>query len=166
MTKTSRFPLGLAPLLILDRPGAAYPYRLASDWVYLWPGLPSRGWRPADIVVPAGFRTDLLSIPRILWPLLAPTGPGAPAALPHDWLYAIGEGPRERADRIFLDAQLDSGCPRWLAELRYRAVRLAGGPTWRDYDPEERSADLILGAEAMDRFRRLEIESFDAATRG
>ncbi|NOX56525.1 MAG: DUF1353 domain-containing protein [Planctomycetes bacterium] len=41
----------------------------------------------ADVEVPAGFETDLASIPRIAWTVVAPWDV-APAAVVHDYLYA------------------------------------------------------------------------------
>jgi len=38
------------------------------------------------ITVPAGYRTDFASIPRLVWPLLPPVGRGGKAAIIHDWL--------------------------------------------------------------------------------
>lgn len=42
----------------------------------------------SDIIsVPAGFVTDLATIPRIFWTLLPPDGKYAKAAIIHDYLY-------------------------------------------------------------------------------
>src|SRR4051812_2279337 len=39
------------------------------------------------IVAPAGFVTDLASIPRIVWSVYPPDGPWVKAAIIHDFLY-------------------------------------------------------------------------------
>ena len=91
------------------------------------------GTYPSDevICVPAGFVTDLASIPRLLWPLLPPQGRYAKAAILHDWLYALGpagdEAARRRADDIFAEAMAVLGCPAWQRWVIHRAVRLFGG---------------------------------------
>lgn len=53
--------------------------------------------------VPHGFKTDLASIPRIMWPVFSPSDYDsiAPAVL-HDWHYCCVAGiTRKRADDIF-----------------------------------------------------------------
>ncbi|MFV2733470.1 DUF1353 domain-containing protein, partial [Escherichia coli] len=43
---------------------------------------------PVDVIaVPAGYVTDLASVPRILWSVFPPHGRYAKAAIIHDWLY-------------------------------------------------------------------------------
>jgi hypothetical protein len=39
------------------------------------------------LTIPAGFKTDLSTVPRILWPLFAPYGDFIRAAIVHDWMY-------------------------------------------------------------------------------
>lgn len=39
------------------------------------------------IIVPAGFVTDLASVPRMVWSFYPPDGPWAKAAIIHDFLY-------------------------------------------------------------------------------
>lgn len=91
---------------------------------------------PERVVVPAGFLTDFASIPRALWWLFHPTGPWAPAALVHDWLYhspVVQSGDtsrtvdREEADRIFLEAMAVMGVSAFVRRVMFRAVRLFGG---------------------------------------
>lgn len=90
------------------------------------------GAYPSDEVirVPAGFETDLASIPRLFWPLWPPQGRYAKAAILHDWLYAQGpagdEAARRRADAIFLEAMAVLGCPIGQRYPIYAAVRLFG----------------------------------------
>lgn len=91
------------------------------------------------IIVPAGFETDLASIPRMAR-LLAPKNDShrAPAVV-HDWLCrtATSHAERKRADRIFLEAMQDVDDCRecfWAVGLwrgfrrraMYGAVRLQG----------------------------------------
>lgn len=84
-----------------------------------------------DIVVPAGFKTDFASVPRIFWPIFPPDGPHAKAAVVHDMLYQTrglhGEYTREECDEIFADAMTLLGVQSWRAWVMYRAVRRFGG---------------------------------------
>lgn len=62
-----------------------------------------------SITVPAGFPSDLASIPRILWSLLPPDGDYSQAAVLHDWL-CVKKGKVERqynskeVSKIFLES--------------------------------------------------------------
>jgi hypothetical protein len=89
----------------------------------------------ATIRVPAGFITDLASIPRVLWRLLPPIGRYNRAAVIHDFLYAQHRGgsdaiTREQADGILYEAMTDSGVDpvtRWLV---WAGVRIGGWAAW------------------------------------
>lgn len=81
--------------------------------------------------VPEGFITDLGSIPRLFWSLVPPFGPGTPAYLVHDWLYA-----KQGCKRI----QVDDCLLRLLTALKvdyfsryaiYWNVRTFGWFAWR-----------------------------------
>jgi hypothetical protein len=66
------------------------------------------------IVVPAGFRTDFASIPRLFWPLIGhPAGRYAQAASLHEWLYRNHLVSRAESDRIFHEAMGTLGVPAW-----------------------------------------------------
>jgi hypothetical protein len=97
-------------------------------------------WNGILINVPAGFYTDLATIP---WPLVGI--PGASrfghhnrACVIHDWLYMRRgrldyegvEMTRREVDRLFLDLMLEDGVVAWKAYTMWAAVRLS--PTnWR-----------------------------------
>lgn len=69
------------PTRIWQRP----QFRLCADWQFsLDDGLP--------IIVPAGFITDLASIPRLMWvvPGFSPTGPLLCGSIAHDFFYQYG----------------------------------------------------------------------------
>ncbi len=81
--------------------------------------------------VPAGFVTDFASIPAFAQFLIQPFGRHAPAAVIHDFLYAIGTPKaRKYADLLFLHAMRDAGVPAFRRRLMYAAVKLGG---WRGY---------------------------------
>lgn len=81
----------------------------------------------SDVIeVPAGFVTDLASVPRIFWTLLPPDGKYAKAAIIHDYLYDNALRTKKEADRIFLDGMTVLGVPKWKRVLMYQAARLFG----------------------------------------
>lgn len=80
------------------------------------------------VVVEKGFKTDLASIPKILWPVFNPYELNAmkPAIL-HDWLYFCPRGfTRKESDDIFYASLIDNSVHPAKAYLYYIAVRLFG----------------------------------------
>ncbi|EEP1514396.1 DUF1353 domain-containing protein [Salmonella enterica] len=85
----------------------------------------------SDVIeVPAGFVTDLATIPRIFWAFMPPDGKYAKAAIIHDYLYDNALRTKQEADRIFLDGMKVPGVPRWKRTIMYWTVRLFG---WGNY---------------------------------
>jgi hypothetical protein len=100
-----------------------YKFRLVEPFEY-YIGLDDEH-KQAVYRVPAGFETDLASVPRWLWALVPPHGKYAKAAILHDWLiteYPFGAA-RVFADRMFYDAMLVLQVPKLQAKLMYWAVR-------------------------------------------
>lgn len=88
------------------------------------------------VQVPNDFDTDLASIPRWLWFLIAPTRSDiiAPAIL-HDFLYACHFGyTRPEADEIFYSALIGNGVSNFRASEMYYAVRIFGGKHYSEVD--------------------------------
>jgi hypothetical protein len=93
--------------------------------------------------LPAGYRFDGASVPRIARPLIDRLQLGAMAPAFHDSLYHGGgvmvagwQMPRTRmtraqADALFLRHMQEDGVPRVRAQWAYRAVRWFGGSSWR-----------------------------------
>jgi len=85
-----------------------------------------------EVVVLAGFTTDLLSAPRlpfIFWAL----GDAAPkASVIHDWLYQVQNIARPEADGIFLEAMAEEGMWWWRRRLIWMGVRIGGGIRWEE----------------------------------
>jgi hypothetical protein len=82
------------------------------------------------VTVPAGFETDLASIPRIAWPVISPMKSYLvqPAIL-HDWMYHVSCGySRYESDVIFYEAMRVEGVSGFKAGLIYYAVRWFGWP--------------------------------------
>ena len=98
------------------------------------------------ITVPAGFVTDLASIPRWAWTVLPPDGPWVKAAVIHDFLYQTqGDGKwkghpsgnsrpeaytRAEADGILRDAMEDRGVGPLARNIIWAAVRIGGSGGW------------------------------------
>lgn len=84
------------------------------------------------ITVPAGFETDLASIPRMVRgvPGFAPTGLSRRPAVLHDYLYASGDRSRRAADVLFYYALRAETVPEPIARIYFRAVRLGGAGAW------------------------------------
>lgn len=94
--------------------------------------------RAGEMVIPAGFQTDLASIPQALWWLLPPYGKAANAAILHDFRYVnctyadITSHTRARTltDLFFYQDMVRDGVPGWQAWLMYQAVRWFGRGHW------------------------------------
>lgn len=94
------------------------------------------------ITVPAGFVTDLASIPRLLSPALAPDGPWVEAAVTHDALYYTRGGlnlwhgrrvisratpySRAESDDILREAMADIGVGVVQRNIIWSGVRVGG----------------------------------------
>lgn len=96
------------------------------------------GWRPnagdeqhyAPIDVPAGFVTDLASIPWYLWSWLPNDGPYMHAAIIHDWIYWDQSRSREEADNILWIDMTDLGVGYLTRQMIYQAVSRFGQGAW------------------------------------
>jgi hypothetical protein len=87
------------------------------------------------IEAPAGFRTDLASIPRLFrnLPAFDPNGASRRPAVIHDWLYSSRVGyryGRDFADSFLRTALLAEGAGIWAARAFYWAVRVGGASHW------------------------------------
>ncbi|ELH3242194.1 DUF1353 domain-containing protein [Salmonella enterica] len=81
----------------------------------------------SDVIsVPAGFVTDLASVPRIFWALLPPDGKYAKAAIIHDYMYDNALRTKKEADLIFLDGMAVLGVSKWKRIIMYLAVWFFG----------------------------------------
>jgi hypothetical protein len=84
-----------------------------------------------SIEVPAGFITDMGSVPRIFWWLIDPWGPPAKAFIIHDYLYSTKERSRLVSDAILLEAMEVCGVDPVTRWLIYRGVRIGGWVPWK-----------------------------------
>ena len=95
-----------------------------------------------EIIVSEGFKTDLASVPRMLWAFISPWDI-ARAAVVHDFLYSqcreystktafdsfLWKNVRRISDKIFLMAMdaAEPSVPSWKKKSAYYAVRAFGG---------------------------------------
>jgi hypothetical protein len=88
-------------------------------------------WKPdgADaerfqrVDVPAGFVTDLASVPSIFWTALPRDGAYLHAAIVHDYAYWTQSGTRDLADEIFRIGMGELEVPGWQVVAIYEALR-------------------------------------------
>lgn len=92
-------------------------------------------WGRYSFRLPAKFRTDLASIPRLLRWLIPQIGRHIQAAIVHDLLYrwpSVRQGlTRAQVDKMFLDAMEFLGVPLWKRQLMYAGVRAGGWASWK-----------------------------------
>lgn len=85
--------------------------------------------------IPSNFQTDLASIPKIVWPIMAPAHSSLirPAII-HDWLYRkTCEFTRLQTDLIFYHMLKNDGVSTFRASTMYYAVRFFG---WNYYNED------------------------------
>lgn len=82
------------------------------------------------ILVPAGFQTDLASVPRLPLIYWLTGDTSSAAAVVHDWLYQSHEVDRKTADRILEEASAVTGVPWWRRKLMFWGVRIGGSTHW------------------------------------
>lgn len=108
--------------------------RVGPDGKRLWellspfPAVTSLG----IIEAPAGFVTDLASVPRILWPAFSPFDDYLESAIPHDWGYSPlnDRFTRRQIDDMMLELMFNTGVSDHRRNAVYTAVRRFG---WRNY---------------------------------
>lgn len=79
------------------------------------------------ITVPAGFKTDLASVPRLPVVYWLTGATSNEAAVVHDFLYSMPKFPRALADAVLREASEVTGVPWWRRQAMWSAVRLFGG---------------------------------------
>ena len=87
------------------------------------------------VIIPNGFISDGMSVPRILWRLLSPPiyGETLIPSIVHDWLYCECYCSRKEADLYYYHGLLDNGYPKWKSILTYIGVRLFGASHYGRY---------------------------------
>ena len=124
----------VGPLQFQDDDGL--PFTLLADLAYITDvrnGAPGGVGVGLTIRVPAGFKTDLASIPQALWNVLPPVGRYDRAAVVHDFLYRNNGVTRKQADDVLLEAMEVLGVRATQRWVIYAGVRLGGWKPWSNY---------------------------------
>lgn len=98
-----------------------------GQWVVTRPLVYESDVAGMTITVPAGFQTDLASVPRLPVVYLLTGGTSNEAAVVHDYLYSTGIVSRKIADAVLSEASKVTGVPAWRRGLMWAAVRIFGG---------------------------------------
>lgn len=96
------------------------------------------------VIVPPGFRTDLASIPRVLWNILPPVGKYDAAAVVHDYLYQTGGVSRAQADAVLREAMAVCGVGAFTRFTIYAGVRVGGLAIWRRYRARDAETEKLV----------------------
>lgn len=115
------------PAAHVDWVGPGYNFELADDY-----RLEIDEW---VIEIPAGFRFNAASVPRVAWAVISPLDLGIISVLVHDWTYAgrpVEGMSRSEADSLFKRLMKLEGVPWWKRQVAYGAVRAFGGERWGD----------------------------------
>lgn len=130
--------IGEVDLRILDDPGELFA--VINDFAFQSDSL-------GLIPVPAGFVTDLASVPRLPFAYLIVGGKGKKAAVVHDWLYSTRKCTRAQADEVFREALAASGYGGAVQGLMWSGVRVGGWVPWsRPNVPQEPEVAALMEA--------------------
>lgn len=119
-------------------------WELLEPFWFSWRG---EGHAPIFEVIPCGFVTDGLSIPRLYRWRFSASGRGFRAAICHDWLYRTGIVPRHVADQVFRDGLQFCGVNWYERNLMWATLKIGGGIAYgksrerRQAEKREREAD-------------------------
>lgn len=124
----SRF---LTPLDLRDNEG-----QTDARWIVLAPLVYESDVAKRTITVPAGFPTDLASVPRlpIIYSLFG--NKARRASVVHDYLYTSGRASREIADAVFREASEATGIPAWCRWVMWAGVRIGGASRYSNAPTE------------------------------
>lgn len=96
----------------------------------IWKPNPNQIGKAQPVEAPAGFVTDLASVPSVFFSLLRPDDDYAYAAIIHDYLYWTQTRRRDEADSIIKYAMEDFNVANWKKQSIYAAVVAAGQSAW------------------------------------
>ena len=86
-----------------------------------------------DYDVPEGYESDLASVPRIFWSIIAPFELGIKECIVHDKLYRENFRDRKWCDDFWLTTMRRKKVKKWKREWAYRLVRSFGWNSWRKH---------------------------------
>ena len=91
------------------------------------------GDEPIAFTIPAGFSTDLASVPRLPVVHMLFAGRARRSAILHDWLY-VSRYPRGWADDVFRAAMRNEDVGALARWFMWAGVRIGGGPIYAAHD--------------------------------
>lgn len=96
------------------------------------------------VIVPAGFLTDLASVPGILKaiPALDINGLSRSPAVLHDWLYRTHGYSRASSDKLFRQALASRGVGLIARRTFWAGVRIGGWRPWSHYPNGPQQSDF------------------------
>lgn len=110
-----------------------FPESKGSKWFSLYRSLIIELSNGEIITIPAGFKTDLASVPKWLWGFFPPFGEALMAYIIHDYLYVHKPYNRRFADKeMLLWAEILRG-EGFDPKARYYTVRALGWLVWYGY---------------------------------
>lgn len=103
------------------KPYKLYKYRTCNDIDFII--------NKRRFTIPKKFETDLASIPKIAWPIMAPAHSSLiRPAIVHDWFYReTCDFNRHNIDLIFYHMLVNDGISKFKASIMYYSVRFFGG---------------------------------------
>lgn len=109
-----------------------FPNSKGSKWFSLYRSLEITLSNGHKITIPAGFKTDLASVPKFLWGFFPPFGKGLLAYIIHDYLYVNKLYNRSFSDKeMVLWAEILTS-KTFDPRARYYTVRLFGWVVWNN----------------------------------
>lgn len=91
----------------------------------------NRGGKITKITIPAGFNTDLASVPRIFQSIIPKLGHHIRPAIVHDYAYeGFTNLTRKEADEMFLEGMKATKVSFLRRKLMWLAVRVVGKGWW------------------------------------
>lgn len=96
------------------------------------------GQLPIFVTVPAGFATDLASVPRLPGAYLLFGGRARRSAILHDYLY-VTRWDRKFADNAFLAAMRAEGVGAFTRWAMWLGVRVGGANYYAEYNQPEKT---------------------------
>ena len=83
-------------------------------------------------VIPEGYESDGMSIPRFFWRLICPQidATSLVPSVEHDYLYGQKVETRKEVDQFYQSRLVEYGFPKWKANLTYWGVRMGGKSHW------------------------------------
>ena len=96
------------------------------------------------VTVPAGFVTDLASVPRLPFVFWFYGDRARKPAVVHDAIYQQGSHPRDVADEVFAEAMQALGIAAWTRGPMWAAVRLFGWSAYRSGDARREAMNPTL----------------------